>query len=778
VREAGLAAVIIDGRIETPPLVPTSLPHLDITASIGAVDDQIIALAPANCPAIVLYTSGSTRRPKGICNAQCAISQRVAQYTNTCHLNAADRFILLSSPGTIAGIRDTFAALLNGATLYIADPRKVGMNGIIRMLQDKQITVCYAVPALFRELLTLPDAKQICRHLRIIRLGGDKVLVSDIILWQRLLAESCRLLIGYGSTEAPTAFQWFVPNDWKADGPRVPIGYALPSASIALVNDDGKPAMVGESATLVYKSPYLALGIWQNGRLQPGDFLTSPDDKSVRILHVDDLIRLREDGLAEFVGRKDQVIKIRGQRVDLVEVEEVLRSCDNIADAVVCLRGDDHHPALVAYVVSNASDTQSFAERLKLAVAARLPAYMRPAEIFFLDAIPRLPSLKPDVQALAKLDKVSPIIFGNEPARGMDLSKNGTESYRISDAVEKAWTEVLDRNSFAANLQWDQAGGDSLRALRLWFLIEEALDKRLPLDALDSNTTPRDLIAAIEKLFTTLSLPVVPASDVRPLVFLMPAFEGDSPALVRLRAAFEGKIRFAVAHYPSWREMIHAEGRFDLIIDAVVAQVVATCGENDCLLAGYSFGGFVAWETARRLTESGRHVTFVGLIDSRRADLVNSPKSQSILAKVGRMLRSMYANSRAAHVIVLRSLIRRLIGMPALPILHAMGNLAMLLPAQAAYTFHANLIAEWRLRALRKSEIKPLRVTVTLFRSDEYLSISPDFGWGALCAKLDVVSIGGSHLSLLEPPYRALLCERFLEAVQLACHKPDGASDR
>ena len=246
VRDACLATVIIDGRAETPSFVPASLPHLDITASMGAVEDKIVTLSPASFPSIVLYTSGSTSRPKGICNDQCAISQRVAEYTKTCQLNAADRFILLNSPCTIAGIRDAFAALLNGATLYIADPRKVGINGIVRVLQDEQITICYAVPALFRELLTLPDAKQICRHLRIMRLGGDIVRAGDIVLWQRLLAESCRLLIGYGSTEAPTAYQWFVPKDWKADGPRVPIGYALPSASVALVNGDGKPATVGE----------------------------------------------------------------------------------------------------------------------------------------------------------------------------------------------------------------------------------------------------------------------------------------------------------------------------------------------------------------------------------------------------------------------------------------------------------------------------------------------------------------------------------------------------
>jgi acyl carrier protein len=547
------------------------------------------------------------------------------------------------------------------------------------------------------------------------------------------------LLIGYGSTEAPTAFQWFVPPNWKADGPRVPIGYALPSVSFALVNEGGEPAAIGESATVIYTSPYLALGLWQDGRLDPGDFSTSPEDRSRRILRMNDVIRLREDGLAEFVGRNDQVIKLRGQRINLLEIEDVLRNCDNVADAVVCLRGDDYRPALAAYVVSSAANAQSLAG-LKSALAAQLPPHMHPADIVFLDAIPRLPSMKPDVRALAKLDKASPARFGKQPASGTGLLKQGAKTHRISKAVESAWTAVLDRNSFAANLPWEQAGGDSLMALRLWFLIEETLGKRLPLDALNSGATPGDLITAIEKLSNS-SAAAAPGQDDRPLVFLLPGYQGDTPLFARLRAAFDGKIRFEVPRYPSWREMIDGKGRFDFVIDDIFAQIVATRGDGDYLLAGYSFGGFAAWEIARRLTESGRRVTFVGLIDARRQDQEIAPagqtpvahKSGRNLAMIRRVLRSISAKPKAAPVFMLRALIRGLIDLSAFPLLRAMGNLAMLLPGQMAFTCHTRLIEELRLKALRKSEVKPLTAPVTLFRSDEHKDISSDYGWGALC---------------------------------------------
>jgi acyl-coenzyme A synthetase/AMP-(fatty) acid ligase len=111
-----------------------------------------------------------------------AILHRVAQFTNACHLNADDRFVLLSSTGTIAGIGDIFSALLNGATLVIAEPSRVGFDGILLAMDRGQITICYALPALLRSLSHLREAASAFRHVRILRLGGDVVRERDIAL--------------------------------------------------------------------------------------------------------------------------------------------------------------------------------------------------------------------------------------------------------------------------------------------------------------------------------------------------------------------------------------------------------------------------------------------------------------------------------------------------------------------------------------------------------------------------------------------------------------------
>ena len=143
--------------------------------------------------------------------------------------------------------------------------------------------------------------------------------------------------------------------------------------------------------------------------------------------------------------------------------------------------------------------------------------------------------------------------------------------------------------------------------------------------------------------------------------------------LARLRAALEGKIRFVVIQYPGWREMLAAGAGFDVLVDATVSQIQTECGEDDFyLLAGYSFGGFVAWEAARRLVEYGHRVSFLGLIDTRYA---TPPRARrSLLGRVGRTLRSALLRPRELLSMAPRRIIAALIWMSGF---HFCGSLSI-----------------------------------------------------------------------------------------------------
>jgi amino acid adenylation domain-containing protein len=414
-REAGAAAAITQ---HDPPvakgLISTSLPviYAGVTEALTAADQPPLDLPEVAGPAIILFTSGSTGRPKGICKNQRALLHHIAQFINSCHLNAEDRLIFLSSPSTIIGVRDTFAALLTGATLRIAEPRRIGIGGMQRLVRDERVTVYQSVPAVLRSLLGGANAKEALASLRIVRASGDVTFETDLKLWRDVLPPTCLIHVGLGLTETATLFQWFA-RPGMGDGLRLPSGFPTPGFDFVLVGPDGSPASSGEVGELVVRSRYLALGLWQDGQLVPGPFESDPTDPDVRILRTGDLFRLRPDGLAEHHGRNDRQVKIRGVRVDFGEVEAALRRCDGVADAAVIIRDQNSMDSmLVGFVVPLPETSDPTGKDLRQQVRSLLPAAKCPAVIHVIEEIPRLPGFKPDMSALVRLDRAR---LDNEP---------------------------------------------------------------------------------------------------------------------------------------------------------------------------------------------------------------------------------------------------------------------------------------------------------------------------------------------------------------------------
>jgi acyl-coenzyme A synthetase/AMP-(fatty) acid ligase len=406
-REAGAAAAITHLSLPAADaLIPASLPRIYAGAgeALAAADEPPLAPAGSEGPAVILFTSGSTGRPKGICNDQRALLYRAGNYTNACHLNAEDRLILLHSPSVVAGVGQILGALLNGATLRIAELRRLGISGVQRLIRDEQITVYYSVPALFRTLLGGSDAKAALASLRIIRINGDTTFESDLALCRAVLPPTCHLLNSLGATEAPAIFQWFA-RPGMGDGLNLPSGYLGPGLAFALVGPGGVLVPPGEVGELVVRSRYLALGLWQDGRLVPGSLECDPADRNFRILHTGDFVRINSNGLAEHHGRNDRQVKMRGIRVDPGEVEAALRRCEGVTDAAVIVRRQNTmDSALVGFVVSQPGMARSGTD-LRKAVLAWLPAAKCPAVIHTIEEIPRLPSFKPDISALIRLDR-------------------------------------------------------------------------------------------------------------------------------------------------------------------------------------------------------------------------------------------------------------------------------------------------------------------------------------------------------------------------------------
>jgi len=671
-------------------------------------------------------------------------------------------------------VRETFAALLNGATLYVTDPTSLGISGVLAVFQESRITVAYMVPALLRTLLAVPSAKEALSSFRILRVGGDNPLKGDLDLI-RDAAPQAAVLIAFSSTEIPTIFQWFVPKDWQPEHQRLPIGYLQPGFEYKLETSPGDVQGAETAGELIVRSRYLALGYWQRGQLVKGPFVTCDNDPSTRILHTGDVVRVRPDSLVEMLGRKDRQVKLRGYRLNLDEVEAVFRDLPKIVDvAVIPRRAREEVSALVAFVVPSTPGAGEMERELREKIDTYLPSYMRPIHIRVLQEIPKLSGFKPDFQKLSAIDRQELANEGNRPAGMTGCSSIIDPRRSIQRVVESAWTAALNRPSFESDTAWAEAGGDSLATLNLWFAIEQSLGP-LPMDVFRPNMRPSALMQALaEHLERGATAGEARLHGEVPLVFFLPPYDGDIPLLVRFRAALEGRVRFSVVHYPGWKEMMKSKARFEDIVDATLNQIVPRIAGRRCALAGYSFGGIVAWETARRLTERGYEVAFLGLIDTALDGLLHPRTGMS--DRASRVLKQM--RSIPGVMVMRNALVKNFLRRSQLPTLKFMNKAIELTSPSLALTFQRHLTGQLRLRALDRWSVSSTGVPATLFRSDEGVEVAPDFGWQRVCHDLTIVPIGGSHESMLQPPYLQSLCDHFAGSVRHALSTSSTVADR
>jgi acyl-coenzyme A synthetase/AMP-(fatty) acid ligase/thioesterase domain-containing protein/acyl carrier protein len=556
-------------------------------------------------PACVLFTSGSTGRPKGIVNSQRALLQRAAQSINAAHINEDDRFLTLSSPGTIVGVRDTLTALLAGASVHLLDPQRAGAREILHAIRAEAITILFAFPALLRSVI--PYAGESAGDtLRLVRVGGDTTLWSDIDLLRGWLAPEAFLQSIYAATEAPM-MQWFVHESCRGADPRIPIGYPLPGNRLAVIDENGRSTRPGDVGELIVAGPYVTLGQWVDGHYTP-----APS----RLFRTGDLVRQRPDGLLERLGRKDRQTKIRGTRVDLDGVEAMLRQHPLVRDAGVLARTSaDGAVTLVAYVSARENAPAWMLDDVKELMRAAPPA-LRPARLYRAPEIPRLPSSKLDVRSLMALDEAT---VQNERAAAAAVEAGPATSDRIGRTVARVWEEVLQGPVRGPEDDFFEAGGDSLKAITFVMELELALDLELSLTIVTEAPKFGRLCDALREHRAAGYMPLVPlkAGGGLPPLYFIHDVGGSVAGLFPMarRMTYSGAVIGIQARGLAGPEPPHTS--VEAMATEYLREIKTWQPEGPYHLCGYSFGGLVAFEMARQLAQSGDQVGLVGLFDTR-----------------------------------------------------------------------------------------------------------------------------------------------------------------
>ncbi|HET9904188.1 MAG TPA: AMP-binding protein [Xanthobacteraceae bacterium] len=714
-----------------------ALHWIDITEAAASPAAPQVLPPPASVddPAIILYTSGSTGRPKGIVNNQRSLLQRVAQHANSCHINGDDVLFPLSGPATIAGCRELLAALLTGARLVITDIEALGLRGTWKAFRTHGATITYVVPTLLRAL-ALAAAGERAETLRVVRIGGEKVLWSDIALARELTAPSCAVQIGYSSTET-TGAQWF-PTDLPAGQETVaPCGHLLPGLAYAVVDEDGLSVAPGEVGELLIRSEHVALGRWEEGALVSGRI--APDDRRCRIHATGDLVSIGTDGLLRVIGRKDRQVKINGKRVEPEELEAMLRRVPGIGEAAVVVSAANE---LVAAIVPENDGRRPPIGEVWKAIRTALPSALHPTRLHELDALPRLPSGKVDVIALRELDR------NRRTARHAPRTEQGRELLEARRLVARTWTGTLGVRLAAG--RWDESGGDSLRLLRCVLELEEAIGRELDMDEFTLDMNVETMVRIVARAIGSRDEQPA-ASPSATTLFLVPGSIGNGPSLAAFGSALGDVAQVATIRYPDLIPTATPHVTIEAMADAALRQISRTQPEGDIRLLGYSLGGAVAFEIAARLLAVGRSVKFLGILDTNVAGTRGS-RRESLWRSVQRLRTHRVTFYRMLCRAMARTIVRaghadRMPTFLRASFWRRAPATQFLLRLESEELLRMRAFGEW----VRKSKAR-LPLKATLFVCNR-VGLPHGLGWLPLFDELDIIPVAGGHLDLVVEPH-------------------------
>jgi amino acid adenylation domain-containing protein len=221
-----------------------------------------LEIAPGQA-ALILYTSGSTGKPKGVTHSHYTIMNHIRNYSNGLHLNHSDRLGLFTSYSHAVGVVDIFSILSNGGAIYPYVIKKEGSLEILaRWLQEEKISIYHSVPTLYRYFISALQEEDQFPDIRLVILGGEAVSRKDVEDYRKHFSDQCIFVNFLGASEVLVAALYLVDRQTEIPGAIVPAGYLVDGVQAYLLNENGEEAPVFGIGEIVYQSPYLALGYW------------------------------------------------------------------------------------------------------------------------------------------------------------------------------------------------------------------------------------------------------------------------------------------------------------------------------------------------------------------------------------------------------------------------------------------------------------------------------------------------------------------------------------
>lgn len=613
---------------------------------LAVADDAPLALSKPEHTAYIIFTSGSTGRPKGVMVGQTAIVNRLLWMQDRYPLSADDVVAQKTPCSFDVSVWEFWWPFIAGAQLVMAEPEAHrDPQAMQQFFAHYGVTTTHFVPSMLAAFVASLDADSVaaCRTLRRVFCSGEALPTELCREWERLTGAPLHNL--YGPTEAAVDVSWYPacgPELAAVTGSSVPIGWPVWNTGLRILDGAMRPVPPGVAGDLYLTGIQLAQGYLGRPDLTASRFIADPFAPGERMYRTGDVARWLANGAVEYLGRSDDQLKIRGQRIELGEIDRVMSALPDVAQAVshACVfnqaaaTGGDARQ-LVGYLVSDSGlplDTAA----LKARLAEQLPPHMVPVVLMQLADLPLSANGKLDRKALP-LPTLGGERSGRPPEPGMET------------VVAAAFSQLLGCEVNDIDADFFALGGHSLLAMRLAAQLSRQLARQV---------TPGQVMVAstVGKLSALLAADLSDEQAQRlGLDALLPLRESDGPTLFCFHPASGFAWQFSVlARYlsPRWsitgiqsprpQGPMASAASLDEVCEHHLQTLLAQQPHGPYYLFGYSLGGTLAQGIAARLRQRGEAVAFLGLLDTWPPETQNWAEKEAngldpaVLAEIAR----------------------------------------------------------------------------------------------------------------------------------------------
>lgn len=707
------------------------LESLCYDSPLPAEDAAPLALSQPNHTAYIIFTSGSTGRPKGVMVGQTAIVNRLLWMQNHYPLTADDVVAQKTPCSFDVSVWEFFWPFIAGAKLVMAEPEAHRDPLVMQQFFARYgVTTTHFVPSMlaaFVASLTPETARESCASLKRVFCSGEALPADLCREWEQLTHAPLHNL--YGPTEAAVDVSWYPA--WGEDlaavtGNSVPIGYPVWNTGLRILDAMMRPVPFGVAGDLYLTGIQLAQGYLGRPDLTASRFIADPFSVGERMYRTGDVARWLENGAVEYLGRSDDQLKIRGQRIELGEIDRVMQQLPDVEHAVAhaCVfnqaaaTGGDARQ-LVGYLVSQSGlplDTTVLRERLR----EKLPAHMVPTVLLQLAELPLSANGKLDRKALP-MPQLTSRVSGRAP-------RTETEA-----TIAQSFAALLDCEVNDVEADFFALGGHSLLAMKLAAQLSRIFERQV---------TPGQIMVAstVEQLSALLESNDDEQSQRLGFETLLPLRESHGPTLFCFHPASGFAWQFSVlSRYlsPQWSIMgiqsprpdgpMQTAENLDSVCEHHLATLLSQQPHGPYYLLGYSLGGTLAQGIAARLHARGETVAFLGLLDTWPPETQNWQEKEAngldpaVLAEIEREREAFLAAQQ--------------------------GN-----ASEALFNAIEGNYAD-AVRLLTTAHSVPFAGHATLFVAERTLApgVSPERSWSSWISSLDVYRYDCAHVDIISP---------------------------